>query len=275
MKIIIIGAGKVGYSLAESLSKSNHDVTIIDRSPIALGKAEENLEVLCIRGSGVSTGILMEAEIGTADLLIAVTNSDEVNMVCCLTAKKLGVKQTIARIRDPEYANELSILKEELELDLIINPEQTAAEEIVNVLNFPIAVNVENFAKGRVKMVEIKATEDMEVIGKPLKDIGSKLMSSVLIGVVVRNNEVIIPNGEFIIQENDNMYVIGKPSSLYSFCMLSGKAPHKIRNVMIEGGGRISIYLANLLTEMGIKVKLIEIDKEKCVRLSELLPGAL
>ncbi len=275
MKIIIIGAGKVGYSLAEILSKGDHDVTIIDRSPAALGKAEENLEVLCIRGSGVSTSILMEAEIGTADLLIAVTNSDEVNMVCCLTAKKLGVKQTIARIRDPEYANELSILKEELELDLIINPEQTAAEEIVNVLNFPIAVNVENFAKGRVKMVEIKAAEGMEVVGKPLKDIGGKLMSSVLIGVVVRNNEVIIPNGEFVIQENDNIYVIGQPSSLYSFCMLSGKSPQRIRDVMIEGGGRISIYLANLLAEMGIKVKLIEIDKEKCIQLSELLPEAL
>ncbi len=275
MKIIIIGAGKVGYNLAESLSKSNHDVIIIDKNHVALSKAEENLEVLCIRGSGVSTNILMEAGIDTTDLLIAVTSSDEVNMVCCLTAKKLGVKQTIARIRDPEYAQELSLLKEELDLDLIINPEQAAAEEIANVLNFPIAINVENFAKGRVKMVEIKATKEMGIIGEPLKGINNKLISSILIGVVIRNEEVIVPNGDFIIEENDSIYVIGKPSNLYNFCKLSDKCPQKIRNVMIAGGGRIAIYLAKILTEMDIKVKLIEFDREKCVQLSELLPEVL
>jgi trk system potassium uptake protein len=275
MKIIIIGAGKVGYNLAESLSKGNHDVIIIDKNHVALSKAEENLEVLCIRGSGVSTNILMEAGIDTADLLIAVTSSDEVNMVCCLTAKKLGVKQTIARIRDPEYAHELSLLKEELDLDLIINPEQAAAEEIANVLNFPIAINVENFAKGRVKMVEIRATKEMGIIGEPLKDISNKLISSILIGVVIRDEEVIVPNGDFVIEENDNIYVIGKPSNLYNFCKLADKFPQKIRNVMIAGGGRITIYLAKILTEMDIKVKLIEFDREKCVELSEMLPDVL
>jgi trk system potassium uptake protein len=275
MKIIIIGAGKVGYNLAESLSKGNHDVIIIDKNHVALSKAEENLEVLCIRGSGVSTNILMEAGIDTADLLIAVTSSDEVNMVCCLTGKKLGVKQTIARIRDPEYAHELSLLKEELDLDLIINPEQAAAEEIANVLNFPIAINVENFAKGRVKMVEIRATKEMGIIGEPLKDISNKLISSVLIGVVIRDEEVIVPNGDFVIEENDNIYVIGKPSNLYNFCKLADKFPQKIRNVMIAGGGRITIYLAKILTEMDIKVKLIEFDREKCVELSEMLPDVL
>ena len=275
MKIIIIGAGKVGYSLAESLSKSNNDVIIIDKNYAALSKAEENLEVLCIRGSGVSTSILMEAGIDTTDLLIAVTSSDEVNMVCCLTAKKLGVKFTIARIRDPEYAKELSLLKEELDLDLIINPEQAAAEEIANVLNFPIAINVENFAKGRVKMVELKVTEEMGIIGIPLRDMGSKLISSILIGVVIRNEEVIVPNGDFVIEENDRIYVIGKPSNLYNFCKMSGKCPQKIRNVMIAGGGRIAIYLAKLLSEMDIKVKLTEFDREKCIQLSELLPEAL
>ena len=275
MKIIIIGAGKVGYTLAESLSKGNHDVIIIDKNYVALSKAEENLEVLCIKGSGVSTNILLEAGIDTADLLIAVTSSDEVNMVCCLTAKKLGVKHTIARIRDLEYAKELSLLKEELDLDLIINPEQAAAEEIANVLNFPIAINVENFAKGRVKMVEIKATEEMGIIGIPLRDIGSKLISSILIGVVIRDNEVIVPKGDFVIKKDDSIYVIGKPSNLYNFCKLSDKCPQKVKNVMIAGGGRIAIYLARLLIEMDIKVKLIEVDREKCVQLSELLPEVL
>ncbi|MGE5677245.1 MAG: Trk system potassium transporter TrkA [Pseudomonadota bacterium] len=275
MKIIIIGAGKVGYNLAESLSKSNYDVIIIDKNYAALSKAEENLEVLCIRGSGVSTSILMEAGIETADLLIAVTSSDEVNMVCCLTAKKLGVKHTIARIRDPEYAKELSLLKEELDLDLIINPEQAAAEEIANVLNFPIAINVENFAKGRVKMVELIATKEMGIVGIPLRDLSSKVISNVLIGVVIRNEEVIVPYGDFVIREGDRIYVIGRPSYLYNFCKMSGKCPQKIKNVMITGGGRIAIYLAKLLEEMDIKVKLVEIDREICVHLSEILPEAL
>jgi trk system potassium uptake protein TrkA len=275
MKIIIIGAGKVGYNLAESLSKSKYDVIIIDRNYAALSKAEENLEVLCIRGSGVSTSILMEAGIETADLLIAVTSSDEVNMVCCLTAKKLGVKSTIARIRDPEYAKELSLLKEELDLDLIINPEQAAAEEIANVLNFPIAINVENFAKGRVKMVELKTTKEMGIVGIPLRDIGSKLISTILIGVVIRGEEVIVPNGDFVLKEDDRIYVIGKPSNLYNFCKQSGESQYKIKNVMIAGGGRIAIYLAKLLLEMDIKVKLVEIDREVCVHLSEILPESL
>jgi len=275
MKIIIIGAGKVGYNLAESLSKSNHDVILIDKNHVALSRAEENLEVLCIRGSGVSTNILMEAGIDTTDLLIAVTNSDEVNMVCCLTGKKLGVKQTIARIRDPEYAHELSLLKEELDLDLIINPEQAAAEEIANVLSFPKAMNVESFARGRVKMIEIKATAEMGITGVPLKEIGSKLLSSILIGVVIRNDEVIVPNGDFVIRENDKIYAIGNTSSIYNFCKLSDKYLQRIRNVMIAGGGRISIYLTKLLTEMGIKVKIIEMDREKCVLLSELFPNVL
>ena len=275
MKIIIIGAGKVGYNLAEDLSKSNHDVIIIDKNYAALSKAEENLEVLCIKGSGVSTNILMEAGVNTADLLIAVTGSDEVNMVCCLTAKKLGVKSTIARIRDHEYAHELLLLKEELELDLIINPEQAAADEIANLLNFSSAINVENFAKGRVKMVEIKATADMPMVGMRLKDIGSKFESSILIGVVIRQDEVIVPNGDFVINEDDRVYLIGQPSNLYNFCKIFGKVPYKVKNVMIVGGGRIAVYLSKLLAEVGMKVKVIEINREKCIQLSELIPEAL
>lgn len=275
MKIIIIGAGKVGYNLAENLSKSNHDVIIIDKNYTALSKAEENLEVLCIKGSGVSTNILMEAGVATSDLLIAVTNSDEVNMVCCLTAKKLGVKRTIARIRDHEYAHELLLLKEELGLDLIINPEQAAADEVTNMLNFSSAIDVENFAKGRVKMVEIKATGDMSMVGMSLKDIGSKFESSILIGVVIRNEEVIVPNGSFVINEDDRIYLIGQPSNLYNFCKVFGKVPLKVKNVMILGGGRIAVYLSKLLTEIGMKVKVIEIDREKCIQLSELIPDAL
>lgn len=275
MKIIIIGSGKVGYSLAESLSETDHHVTIIDKNQTALNKAEEYLDVLSIRGNGVSTKILLEAGVDTADLLIAVTNSDEINMVCCLTAKKLGVKHTIARIRDIDYAHELSLLKEELDLDLIINPEQAAADEIANLLSFPTAANVESFSKGKVKMVEIVVTREMPIVGMKLKELDRQLGSTVLIGVVVRDEQVIVPNGEFMINENDGLYIFGNQSSLYNFSKHLGKRPQKVKNVMIAGGGRLSIYLSQLLLEAGMKVKIIEIDRERCTQLSELLPGVL
>lgn len=275
MKIIIIGDGKVGYSLAESLSKEKNDVTIIDKNPEALNKASEYLDVMCIRGNGVSTNILLEAGVKEADLLIAATSSDEMNMVCCLTAKKLGAEHTIARIRDPEYASELSILKSDLGLDLVINPEQACANEIARMLSYPTAVNVEPFAKGRVELVEIKVTEGMAIEGMKLRDIAGRITSSILIGAVLREDEVIIPNGEFELQKNDTIYVVGKPSSLFEFCIRIGIHMQKIKNVMIVGGGRVAYYLARYLDEMGMRAKIIEIDRKRCEELSELLPSTL
>lgn len=275
MKIIIIGAGKVGYTLAENLVNEEHDVTIIDRNPSAIEKTEENLDAMCLRGNGVSANILMEAGVGEADLLIAVTGSDEVNMVCCLTAKKLGVNHTIARVRDPEYAHELSLLKEQLGLDVVINPEYAAAEEIARTLSFSSAINVESFAKGRVRMIDIKVTPNMNMAGKSIRDIDRETGSTVLIGVIVRNDEVIVPNGHTTIEINDDIYIIGKHSSVYNFCKVYGKYPQRIKNVMILGGGRITYYLTNLLGEMGIRSKIIEIDKDRCFELAELLPHTL
>jgi trk system potassium uptake protein TrkA len=275
MKIIIIGAGKVGYTLAENLANEDHDITIIDKNPNVIEKTDENLDVMCLRGNGVSANMLLEAGVEEADLLIAVTGSDEVNMVCCLTAKKLGVHHTIARVRDPEYAHELSLLKEQLGLDVVINPEHAAAEEIARALSFSSAVNVENFAKGRVRMIELKVTLDMNLVGKNIRDIDRETQSTVLIGVIIRNGEVIVPNGDTRIETNDDIYVIGKPSSVYNFCKIYGKYPQKIKNVMILGGGRITYDLTKLLGEMGIRTKIIEIDKERCLQLSDLLPNTL
>lgn len=275
MKIIIIGDGKVGYSLAENLSKENHDVTIIDKNFEALKKAEENLDVLCIRGNGVSTKILLEAGVKRSDLLIAATTSDEMNMVCCLTAKKLGVEHTIARIRDPEYASELSLLKTELGLDMVINPEQATGSEIARLIKFPPAINVEVFAKGRVEMVEINVTRNMAIADMQLKNVSKQFPSSVLIGAVRREDEIIIPDGDFRIRENDTIYIIGQSSRVYNFCIRIGIHIQKIKNVMIMGGGRIAYYLAKYLDEMNIKVKIIEIDHNRCRELTELLPHAL
>lgn len=275
MKIIIIGDGKVGYNLAENLSRENNDVTIIDKNPEALKKASEFLDVMCIRGNGVSTKILMEAGVDEADLLIAATTSDEMNMVCCLTGKKLGADHTVARIRDPEYASELSILKRDLGLDMVINPEQACANEIARVLSYPSAVNVEPFAKGRVELVEIKVTSEMSITGMRIKDIVSKASSTILIGAVQREDEVLIPDGEFEICEKDIIYVVGKPYIILDFCERIGIYAHKVKNVMIIGGGRIAYYLAKFVEEAGMKAKLIEIERERCLELSELLPNTL
>ena len=276
MKIIIIGDGKVGYSLAENLSKEDNSVTIIDKNAEALKKANDNLDVMCIKGSGSSAKILIEAGVASADLLIAATTSDEMNMVCCLTAKKLGADHTIARIRDPEYANELSLLKIELGLDMVINPEQAAAGEIAHLLRFPSATNFERFSKGRVNLLEVNVTKDMPLVGVKLKDLSDKISSSILVGVVVRGDEIIIPKGgDFQIIENDLLYAVGKSANLYNFCKSLNKFQHKIKNVMIVGGGRIAYYLTNLIKDIGMKVKIIENDRQRCSELSDILPNTL
>lgn len=275
MKIIIVGAGKVGYTLGENLVNEDYDVTIIDRNPTVIEKIEENLDALCLRGNGVRANMLIEAGVEESDLLIAVTGSDEVNMVCCLTAKKLGVHHTIARVRDPEYAHELSLLKEQLGLDVVINPEHAAAEEIAKALSFSSAMNVESFAKGRVRMIELMVTKEMNMVGKSIKEIDKETHSTVLLGVIVRKDEVIVPNGQTIIEVDDAIYIIGKQTNVYNFCKVYGKHPQRIKNVMLLGGGRISYYLTKLLGEMGIRTKIIEIDKERCLELSELLPNTL
>lgn len=275
MKIIIIGAGKVGFTLAENLEKENHHITIIDKNPDVLEKVDEKLDVMCIRGNGASARTLLEAEVGSSDLLIAVTETDEVNMVSCLTAKKLGVRHTIARVRDPEYAQELSILREQLDLDFVINPEQAAAEEMARSISFSTANNVESFANDRVRMVELKVEPDMHIAGKKIRDIDRETNSTILIGAIIRDNGIIVPNGNTTIMESDIVCIIGKPSSVYNFCKTHGRHPQKIKNVMIVGGGRITYYLSKLLVDMGIKVKIIEINKERCFELSEALPNVL
>jgi trk system potassium uptake protein TrkA len=275
MKIIIVGDGKVGYTLAENLSKEDHDVTIIDKNAEALKRAYDHLDVMCIKGSGVSASTLLEAGVREADLLLAATSSDEINMVCALTGKKLGARRTVARIRDPEYADELAILKNDLGLDMIINPEQAAALDIVKILQFPAAVSVESLAKGRVRIVEIKVTDDMPIVGLRLKNIPSKINATILIGAIVHDGEASIPDGESLISAGDMVYVVGNTVNTYNFCKLLGKCGLKVRTVIIVGGGRIGFYLGKMLLDMGIHVKIIENDKARCLELNELLPDAL
>lgn len=275
MKIIIIGDGKLGFNLAENLSREDNDVTIIDKNPEALRKADGRLDVMCIKGNGLSTSVLMEAGVQEADILIAATNSDEMNMVCCLTGKKLGARHTIARIRDPEYADELSQLKIDLDLDMIINPEQAVAGEIARLLEFPSAANIDVFAEGRVVMMEMKVTRDMPIAGMSLKEMTRRGSLPILIGGVLRNETVIIPRGDFVMREGDVIFIVGRPSKVIQFFRRAGVHVQKIKNVMVMGGGRIAYYLAKFLEEMEVGVKIIEIDEQRCIELTEMLPDAL
>lgn len=211
MKIIIVGCGKVGYSLAQSLSGEGNDVTIVDNDGEALRKAYDHLDVMCVKGNGLRSTTLLNAGVRECDLLIAVTGGDEMNMVCCLTAKKLGAKHCVARIRDPEYADELSLLKDDIGLDMAINPEREAAGEIARIIKFPPAAGVEFFAGGRIEMVEIKVSSSLSLCDKQLKDIKR---DSVLIGAVQREDEVFIPGGDFVIREDDLIYIIGEHSKV-------------------------------------------------------------
>ncbi len=275
MKIVIVGDGKVGYTLAENLAKEDHDLTIVDKSAEALQRAQDQLDVLCVQGSGVSAKVLIEAGVGQADLLLAATSRDETNMVCALTGKKLGAKRTVARIRDPEYANEWSLLRNELDIDMVINPEQAAALEMVRLIQFPSAINIESFAKGRVQVVEIKMTGSEPIIGLPLKRLTSRVNASILIGAVARDGQVMIPDGQTQILTGDVLYIVGNAVNTYQFCRSMGKCTLKIRRVMIVGGGRVAYYLAQSILQMGIKVKIIELDHDRCQELVADLPEAL
>ena len=276
MNIIIVGAGKVGYALAEQLCRENHNVTIIDSSEEALRRACDTLDVIGFKGNGVNIPTLTEAGAAGADLLVAATNMDELNMVCCLTAKNLGTRYTIARIRNPEYYSNMGTIKRNFGIGMVINPENATAMEIARLLRFPSAANIESFCRGRVELMSFRVQEDDFIAGKSLFSLSDRLQKlSMLFCAAERNGQVIIPNGAFIPQVNDKLYIIGKPSGLDEFFRLLGRYIHKVRHVFVVGGGRISIYLAHLLEKINIKVKLVERNEARCRMISEKLPKVM
>ncbi len=275
MKIIIVGGGKVGYTLAQQLSTEEHDIILIDSNADVLNHADETLDIMCIRGNGASVEILKEANISEADLLIAVTDGDELNMICCVIGKKLGAKHTVARIRNTDYSNEHKMLKSELELDMVINPEMDAAAEIARMVHFPSATNVETFAGNMLDMVEFRVLEADPIIGIRLIELTNKLPSKVLFCAVRRNDEIVIPKGNFTFSHDDIVYVIGEKKDLSKFFNFLGRSSLKVKNITIIGGSRIAIYLTWLLDDLGMNVKIIELNKDRCVLLSEILPSAL
>ena len=274
MRILVVGDGKVGHTLAEHLAREGHDVVIVDRSEEVLQRSEDTLDVLCVRGNGANAATLVDAGADKADIIIAATASDETNMLCCLVAKKLGTKYSIARIRDPEYNDSLTLLQREMGIDMPVNPERATALEISRLLRFPFASNIESFAKGRVEMVEFRAQEHDVVVGHALKDLPRKLngLPQVLYAAVEREGNVVIPNGDFIIRAGDRVHVAADMVTITSYFRYLGKNSLRVKNVMLLGGGRISYYLAKMIVPMGIHVSMIEINEKKANDLSESLP---
>lgn len=274
MRIIVVGVGKVGSTLTEQLTLEAHDVVVIDNDEEVLQRVEDTLDVLCVRGNGANANTLLSAGVDKTDIIVAATASDETNMLCCLIGKRLGAKYSIARIRDPEYNESLTLLQQELGIDMTINPERATAQEISRLLRYPFASNIESFARGQVEMVEFRCAESDPIAGLALKELSSRIrnLPRVLYAAIERNGEVFIPNGEFVIKPGDRVYVAADTVTITHFFRHIGRNARRVRDCLILGGGRISYYLAKLLTPIGVSVSMIEIDRKKSEALSEALP---
>ena len=274
MKIIIVGCGKVGQTLAEELNKEDNDITIIDTKYNLVQEIASKFDVMGVVGNGSSYKIQMEAGIEKADVLIAVTGSDELNLLCCLIAKRAGNCQTIARVRNPEYNEEVSFIKETLGLAMIINPEYTAASEIARVLRFPSAIKVDTFAKGRIELLKFKMPEGSILDGMLVMDIVPKLGCDILVCAVERGEEVFIPKGNFRLQAKDVISIVAGPKKASEFFKKIHIDTHQVKDTMIVGGGAIAYYLTQILLHMGISVKIVEKEIDRCEILTTLLPKA-
>ena len=275
MKIIIVGCGKVGTTLAEQLNRENHDITLIDCDSEALQSISDSTDVMSVTGNGAVYQVQMEAGIKEADLLIATTNSDELNMLCCLIAKKAGNCHTIARIRNPEYSAEINYIREELNLSLAINPELAAAKEIARLLRFPNAIKIELFAKGRIELLKFLIPKDSILDRMKVMDVVSRLKSNVLICAVERGDDVVIPDGNFEMKGGDKISFIAPHAECADFFRKAGIENNTVNSAMFVGGGKLTVYLAKALADTKIKIKIIEQDEERCRILSELLPHAM
>lgn len=274
MRIVVIGDGKVGYTLTQALSREGHDLLVIDNQKDALTQTEERLDVMILEGNGASAAVQREAGVGTCDLMIAVTSADETNLLCCMVARKLGCPHTIARIRNPEYANELYLLREEMGLSMTVNPERSAAKEIFGLLQYPSFLKRDPFAKGRAEMVELPVREGGKLDGMALNELYKTLKARVLVCAVERGGEVHIPDGRFTLLAGDHIYVTAPVNDLLSMVKSVGLETPRIHSVLIVGGSRIAFYLTQMLVNVGIKVKVIESSLSRCGELCAQLPKA-
>lgn len=274
LNIVIIGQGKIGRTLTKFLVQEDHNITVIDINPKTIERVTEAYDVMGVEGNGASYNVQLEAGVNKSDLVIACTSSDEVNILCCLLAKKLGTKHTIARVRNPEYSNQLYFLRKDLGLSMIVNPESDAASEIFKLITFPSALKLDVFARGKVELAEIKIDDGNPLDGLVLSQLYKTYNVKILVCVVERDDGVYIPGGDFVLKKGDKIYITASHAELSVFFKLLKIYQHKLKKVMIIGGGRVCYYLASQLIAAGADVKIIEQDEKRCSELSDLLPKA-
>jgi len=275
VNIIIVGDGKVGEALARQLSAEGHDITMVDSDPQVLTQSADRMDIMAVVGNGASMATLREAGAEHAGLLIAATSRDELNLLTCLTAKKLGTAHTIARIRNPEYSDQLAYMHDELGLSLTVNPEHAAALEAYQLLQFPSILKRESFAKGRVEIVAVPVAADSNLDGIPLHKLYEIARVNVLVCAVERDDGVHIPGGSFVLQGGDTLFVTAALDDLAQLVRNLGLVEHKVRDLLIIGGSRIAFYLGKRCLESGMNVKIIEQDHNRCLQLAESLPKAI
>lgn len=274
MKIIVVGCGKVGLALVEQLTKEGHDITVVDKNAARLKTVLANLDVMSYVGDGTSYTTLKSAGIEDADLMVAVMDSDEMNLLCCVIAQKVGDCKTIARVRNPIYNSEIEFLKEELGIAMIFNPEMTAAEEIARIFNYPYASKIDVFSNRKVELVHFTIKLDSRMNNLKVADIRAVHHCQVLVCTVTRGDKVVIPGGDFVLEGGDQVGLVGARPDINDFFRMFGVGTRKLPDAMIVGGGKIGYYLAKKLLESGIKVKVVEANHDRCEFLAEALPNA-
>ena len=273
MNIIIAGAGKVGKVLLRQLTAEGHDLTVIDQNNRVLESLVVQYDAIGVQGNCASKAVLEQAGVERADLVIAATNADEINLLCCMTAHGINPKlHTIARIRDPEYTQQVMTMRHTFPLSLTVNPEKQAAMEIERLLKFPGFLRRESFAKGRSQIVELRIDAGSKLKNIALMDMGNVVKCRVLVCAVLRNGQAVAPSGNFVLQEGDRIFVTAPTSSLATLLKSLDIVTRRVRSVLLCGGGRVAFYLAQLLEKDGITVKIIEKDKARCMILAEALP---
>ena len=275
MNIVIAGLGKFGKELTEHLSKEGHNITVIDNKSNVVEDIVNRYDVMGIVGNAASYDIQKDAKVSKSDLFIATTATDELNILCCLVAKKLGAKQTITRLRNPEYGKQAQLMRNELGITLTLNPDLDTAREIFRTMRFPSAIQVETFANGKVDLVEIKLDKKSVLVNKSLIEISNKYQVKILVCAVKRGSEVFIPKGDFVLQEGDYVYLTAEPKELTKAFKKFSIFKEKLKSALILGGGRITYYLANMLIENGTTVKIFDKDIAVCKSLCESIPKSL
>lgn len=271
MYIIIVGLGKLGSTLTKQLSTEGHDIVVVDPDNSVVSSTVDAYDVMGICGNGATYEVLKEAGAAKAKLIIAATGSDELNILCCLFAKHMGTENTIARVRNPDYAGQSQFLRNDLGISMTVNPEYETANEISRIIRFPSAANLDSFAGGRVEIARVRIHSDNPLCDMPIHEMRKKTKAKVIICAVQRNDSVFIPSGDFVLHCDDVISITGTRAELSSFMKQTGVYKQKIKNVMIVGGGRIAYYLAKLLSDTGRNIKLIELNDERCRHMSDML----